>query len=400
MDSADPRALADFQALLTPAGQELLHAAEALNPREETYLRDLAALQRAAHASPRLARAALEIAILRREAGRKFADAGRLYFTRPALEQASPQEVSQYRSQRYRGFAHLLDLGCSVGSDTLALARLAPAAGVDLDPLRLLMARANCAAQPASFLRADLTAPLPFAASDLALFFDPARRAENRRAFSIEHYTPPLRIIQSWLPRCPALGVKISPGVDLDELRDYACEVEFISLHGELKEAALWFGRLHSGAPRRATLLPGPHTLVAPARPPASSLASAPQAFLYEPDAAVLRAGLVTTLAEQLEARQLDADIAYLTAERQTPTPFGRGWAVEDWFPFQLKRLRAYLRQRGVQRVTVKKRGSPIAPEALIRDLRLNAAEGLERTLFLTHLHGQPIVIIALPQPL
>jgi hypothetical protein len=70
-------------------------------------------------------------------------------------------------------------------------------------------------------------------------------------------------------------------------------------------------------------------------------------------------------------------------------------WRVEDWLPFSLKRLREVLRQRGVGGVTVKKRGSPLQPEALIRDLRLSGSE--ERVVFLTHLRGEPIAVIALP---
>ena len=73
---------------------------------------------------------------------------------------------------------------------------------------------------------------------------------------------------------------------------------------------------------------------------------------------------------------------------------------MEAWFPFGMKRLRAALRQRGVSDVVVKKRGSPLQPEALIRDLRLKPAkqaDRIERVIFLTHLQGQPIVILCLP---
>ncbi len=122
---------------------------------------------------------------------------------------------------------------------------------------------------------------------------------------------------------------------------------------------------------------------------------SEPRAWLYEPDPAVLRAGLVAALGARLDAAQLDPDIAYLTAGDYQSTPFARAWAVEDWFPFGLKKLRSYLRQRKIGRVTVKKRGSPLVPEALIQDLRLQGDE--ERVLFLTHLRGRPIVIIARP---
>jgi hypothetical protein len=210
----------------------------------------------------------------------------------------------------------------------------------------------------------------------------------------VRDYRPPLSKVRDWLPTYPAIGVKISPAVHLDELAGYEAELEFISLRGELKEAVIWFGPLRTTA-RRATILPGPHTLSSDndfqQSPPLAI--GEPRPYLYEPDPTVLRAGLVRNLGVQLDAVQLDPDIAYLTAEWRIPTPFARAWLVEDWFPFGLKRLRAYLRERGIGRVAVKKRGSPIQPEELIRDLRLSG-EG-ERVVFLTHLQGKPIVIIA-----
>jgi arsenate reductase-like glutaredoxin family protein len=60
--------------------------------------------------------------------------------------------------------------------------------------------------------------------------------------------------------------------------------------------------------------------------------------------------------------------------------------------PFHLKTLRAYLRERGVGRVTVKKRGSPITPEALTAKLKLTGDES--RTLIMTRHQGKPIVMI------
>ncbi|HNT24730.1 MAG TPA: hypothetical protein PKM21_10220 [Anaerolineales bacterium] len=396
--------LAAFRLLLTPAGQEALHAAQSLAPREADFLAHYQSLSKRYPAD--LARAAIETAILRLEAAVKFPFAGKLYWTRPALEQASSHPVAAYRAGRYRPFERVADLGCSAGGDTLALAEVAPTLAIDLDPLRLALAQANLAALGlsgrAAFVQADLARPLPFysssqtAGSQTALFFDPARRAGQRRLFTVEDYHPPLSIVQSWLPGFPALGVKLSPGVDLAELSGYQAELEFISLKGELKEAVLWFGPLKSTT-RRATLLPGPHTLAAESSY-ASDLdnlspnLSQPRAYLYEPDPAILRAGLVRPLAEMLGAAQLDPDIAYLTAGTRQPTPFARAWPVEAWFPFQLKRLRAYLRQHNVGQVTVKKRGSPLEPEALIRDLRLSGEE--RRVVVLTHLSGEPITLI------
>lgn len=385
--------LASFELLFTPLGNKALDFAQQLQPREEDYLRHFQLMERQ---FPReLAQAALETAILRDKARPKFPHAGQMYFTRESLEQASPHQVSEYRSKRFQHCKYLLDLGCSIGSDTIQLANHAYTTGLDTDPLRLAMAQANVKAHnlsdQVSFVRADLRAALPFSSpAATGLFFDPARRRADRRVFSIQDYQPPLEILRDWLPIHPAIGVKISPGVKLAEITAFDAELEFISLQGELKEAALWFGTLKT-TPRRATILPGPHTLIG-GEPDQPLPIDEPLDYLYEPDPAIIRAGLVYELGKQLGASQVDADIAYLSSEQRTETPFARAWQVESWFPFSLKRLRTYLRERRVGEITVKKRGSPLQPEELIRRLRL-AGEG-RRVVFLTHLEGAPIVIV------
>ncbi len=390
--------LESFHSLFTSSGEGALEAAVARQPREADFLNHLQALSR--HFPYELAKAALVTAVLRREAAAKFPLAGQMYLTREAFEQASSYEVSTYRAGRYQGFPWRIDLGCSIGGDSLGLASQGRVAGIDLDLLRLAMARENLKAygfaERASLMQADLTSPLPIrstaggAAAHTAIFFDPARRSGGRRAFSVQAYTPPLSILKSWLPVYPALGVKISPGVDLAELSEYEAEVEFISLRGELKEAVLWFGPLKT-ARRRATLLPGPYSLTTELDHPLA--VHEPRLFIYEPDPAVLRAGLVAELGSQLGADQMDADIAYLTADQSISTPFARLWKVLDWFPFSLKRLRTYLRGKGIGHLVVKKRGSPLEPEALIQSLRLTGEK--EALIFLTHLRGRPIVLLA-----
>ncbi len=387
--------LNSFGELLTPAGQSALLAAQTLTPCEVDFLPHFQKLSRE---FPReLARAALEIAILRGEAIKKFPSAQQMYFTRAALQQATSFEVSTYRAARFHEFEQVFDLGCSIGGDTLALAAITQVTGLDLDPLRLAMAQTNLQnlGYHANFLQVDLRSPLPFTPAGRlpsALFFDPARRTDHRRIFSVKDYQPPLTQVHKWLSTYPAIGVKISPGVKLEELAEYDCEIEFISLNGELKEAVLWFGPLKT-AVKRATILPGPFSVTKVQWPAVTEQLSEPLGYLFEPDAAILRAGLVQNLAAQLGAHQLDPDIAYLTAEEQVDTPFARVWEIEAWFPFQLKRLRAYLRERNVGQVIVKKRGSPLQPEVLIRDLRIKGDQ--HRTIFLTHLSGKPIVIVA-----
>ena len=221
--------------------------------------------------------------------------------------------------------------------------------------------------------------------------------------FALAEYQPPVALLAQWQQHTPAIGMKAAPGVaddDLDALVQTLggapFEAEFISVGGELKEAAIWLGPL--GQPgRRATLLaPGAqtHTMFRAhgAAPPVPPLAE-PLGWLYEPDPAVIRAHLVAELAAQLGAAQLDRAIAYLTgAQPPQPTPFARCWQIHAWMPFSLKRLRARLRALDAGAVTVKKRGSPLDTDALARQLSGAGAQPL--VVVLTQVAGRPAALI------
>src|SRR5690606_10048428 len=112
-------------------------------------------------------------------------------------------------------------------------------------------------------------------------------------------------------------------------------------------------------------------------------------------DGAVIRAGLVGLVAEEVHGRLLDPTIAYVTSETLVPTPVARAYRVTDVLPFSLKRLRAALRERGVGRVTIKKRGSAVEPEQLRRQLDLRGDE--ETTVVLTRVGGAQTAILAEP---
>jgi SAM-dependent methyltransferase len=378
-----------------PAGRAVLARLASDDLSEARTLALLTDLRRTL--SPEVAGAALTLARLRVRAVSKFSRADALFFTPDALEQASGEIVSGWRARRFADFARVADLGCGVGGDTLALAAVSGVIALDGDGLRLRMARANLAAyaRAADFVQADLIDPLPLRGIPAA-FFDPARRDEGRRVWSVRDYFPPLDVIGGW--DFPALAVKLSPGVDLDELRPYTDQgagVEFISLGGELKEAVLWGGAF-GFAGRRASRLEtdGSGVSLEPRDLPPPPVAE-PRAYLYEPDPALIRAGLFGELADHLGIAlfRLDESIAYLTGDSYVVSPWARIWPVWDWLPFNLKRLRAMLRAFDVGRVTVKKRGSPITPEELIAKLKLRGGSR-SAVVVLTHIAGQHSAVI------
>jgi hypothetical protein len=68
---------------------------------------------------------------------------------------------------------------------------------------------------------------------------------------------------------------------------------------------------------------------------------------------------------------------------------------VLDVMGFNLKRLKAYLRERGVGRLTVKKRGTAVTPEQLRAQLSLKG--DAEATLVLTRVGGAQHVLVVEP---
>src|SRR4051812_28587710 len=88
-----------FRRLLAPQGQVLLRFATELDPTEATFLSCHQKLRK--QFADAFVKAALETAILRRKAARKFSRADRMYFPREGLKQSSGEIVSDYRARRF-----------------------------------------------------------------------------------------------------------------------------------------------------------------------------------------------------------------------------------------------------------------------------------------------------------
>jgi hypothetical protein len=383
--------LAAFRRLLTGEGQTALAAAVELGPTDATFLSCHRRLRK--QFPDDLVKAALETAILRRRAAAKFSRADRMYFTREGLEQSSGETVSRYRAQRFAPFQRVGDLCCGLGGDLVGLASATTVTAVDADPVRLAMAAENVRAYElmdrVRFVDGDvLTIPLP---GLQAAFADPDRRADGRRHLKLHEYAPPVDALRGRFPKDFPLGVKVAPGVPWDDLRLLDAEAEFISANGELKECCLWFGPLRTTG-RRATVLPAGATLAAD-EPAEAEPAGPPLAFLYDPDPAIVRSGLAADLGRQLAARPIDPEIAYLTSDHRTGTPFARSYEVLEAMPFHARQLGERLRSMNVGNVTITKRGSAVEVDELRRKWRLTGSES--RTVILTRVLGRPFAVIA-----
>ncbi|GGL73003.1 THUMP-like domain-containing protein [Modestobacter marinus] len=391
-----------LRALATPAGAAALTRARELLADRADAVTALTRLR--AEVGVELAGPAWGIARQRERARPVFgADADRFLFTADALEQAGRPVLADRRAARLLagGARSVVDLGCAAGTDTIALARAGAAVvAVDLDPVARELTRLNTAAAGLGGVEVraadavDLVAAATggrVAGCDAAVL-DPARRAGGRRQLDPDRWSPPWSTVQALLDAAPTCVVKVAPGLDHDRV-PAGVEAEWVSMGGSIVEALLW-GRAPSRAWRRATVV-GRDGVLRELTADTDSGDAAPgpvRGWLHEPDPAVIRSGLVALAAAELDATLVDPTIAYLTSDAAADSPWVSSYAVTEVLPFNLKKLKALLRARGVGRVVVKKRGSPIEPETLARQLR-GPGEG-SAVVVVTRVAGAPTVLV------
>jgi THUMP domain-like/RNA cap guanine-N2 methyltransferase len=400
--------------LLAPDGQALLAELR------ETEVTPDSALQLGTRLRQRypagLVASALAQQELRWRARAKFSRAMDMYFTRDGLEQASSEPVARHRAGRLAAAATasavaapagrapvIADLCCGIGGDLIALAEAAGdglVLAVDRDPVHLAMAAANAAvcglAGRVRTWGGDVRdAPL---AGLAAVFIDPARRDGGRR-MAPGASEPPLDWCLSLAGRVPLVAVKAAPGLALEDVPG-GWETEFVATGRDLKEAVLWSPAL-AGAATRATVLPGGEQLT-PLPDGAAGAAGAagavrpPGEYLLDPSPAVTRAGLVRDLAVLTGGRQIDDQIAFLSADVPLVSPFGRSLRVLDSGPWNQKQLPGRLRAAGAGSVDIRRRGLAGNVEVLHRQLarQLDPAATRRITLVMTRAAGRPWALV------
>jgi hypothetical protein len=192
-------------------------------------------------------------------------------------------------------------------------------------------------------------------------------------------------------------AVKLSPATTLEPSIEARAELEWISRARECRQLVAWFGRLASEqGRRRATVLGAagetPRSVVGL---PGEHLAplNRVETYLYEPDPAVLAARLDGALAQEHELNLISSGIAYYTASHRVLDAALACFEVRDVLPFQSKSLKAIIRQRGIGRLEIKKRGVDHDPERLRKELQPKG--DASATLLVTRVAGRVTAIVA-----
>jgi hypothetical protein len=392
---------------------------QSLPPYDESAAMSLGEELRAAGFDPGLVAAALTQSRLRAKGHDKFGEfADGMLFTGDGLEQATRLEIAARHAQRFRGagIEQVFDLGCGIGADAMAFAGLdLKVTAIDADEVTATLAGVNLRHWPgaSAFIGTAEGTVLPSGegARHTGAWLDPARRTpgvtdargKTRRVFKLDSISPSWSAVQSIAQALPATGAKLSPSFPHNAI-PAATEAQWTSLGGEVLECAIWWGPLVSQTGRSALVIgtKGRSWTVREAdaggaggTAPVASSMSQIGTWLYEPDRAVIRAGLTGALTSVVEGFELDSGVGYVTSEHRVDVGYARRFAVDESMPLNVKALRAWLRDRDVGRVTIKKRGVVLDADELRRQLRLSGSA--EMTLVLTRVKNQQVCLVVRP---
>jgi len=399
----EPMDRSEFAKLFTTEALALLNAIGDLDAKADVL--KLVSALRAEGYDPGLVAAVLSQAKLRRRARKKFGDfTDGMLFTEDGLEQASRLQAAALHAGRFRGagITQVADLGCGLGAESMAMGAIdLNVRAFEIDEVTAALAVFNLGAfDNVEVEQADITT-LDLSQFE-ALFFDPARRELDgkgeraTRKFDPAQFSPNFNWVLEQARTKPT-GIKLGPGHPHEAIAQDA-EAQWLSIDGDLVELALWFGEVKRPKVARAATVvnsTGRHEIVSETFESEPADVSPLKQFIYEPDNAVVRSHLIADLAREVGASLISREIAYLTSESEIDSPMMRGFRVVDEMAFDRKKLKAYLRERNIGRLEIKKRGVDVVPEQLRKEMSLKGE--IAATLILTRVGDDHRALIAQP---
>ena len=187
-------------------------------------------------------------------------------------------------------------------------------------------------------------------------------------------------------------GIKVSPASNF--LQKFpGCEIELISLKGECREATVWFGSLAGEHAFRATALPMGESISADPLSAWTNVVPATAEYIFDPDPAIVRSGLLDVMAEQYSMQRLDAEEEYLTGAECVTSGFVTAFRIEAVLSGNVKDLRQHLRTAPSTHYEVKCRRIPTNADTVRRQLPTVTAA--PRVIFFARISGRATIVVA-----
>ena len=356
-----------------------------------------------------------------------------------AQEMATRESAARYNahivSERLKNESNpiIADITAGAGSDTLAFSQRLPNATVHAFEILAQRAQRLSAIAPSNVAVHCQSGLELWSVLDKCdfIYADPARRSGAKRTLNPEEFSPPLgRVLELGAEHSEAsLMVKLAPGIAREHAQVWvahkrelvqalhcsweapdtrravvlndAGEVVYM-LEGGNADASQEADALRnagasqeSDASRSADAARQDNVRARSARSENGAARSADAArqdnvracvasseceYIAEPNASIIRSGLVAEFAGQIGASFLDPHIAYLsvpasalvTAQPVLERSYSTLYQVRGVLPITPKKIRAFLRENAYTNATVKKRGVSIDPHAFRKELKIS----------------------------
>jgi len=211
------------------------------------------------------------------------------------------------------------------------------------------------------------------------IYADPARRsASGGRTFAISDCTPDvLTMKETLLDKADFTMLKLSPMLDwrkaAADMGSHVGEVHIVSAGNECKELLLVMSRKFTGLERIYCVNDDQTFSFTPSQTSQQSLTSqlspAPPAYLYEPNASLMKAGCFALIAQRYACRPVSRDSHLFLSSEPIPSFPGRGFAIRAITTMNKRELKAAL--GGTGRANVSVRNFPMTADALRKKLKL-----------------------------
>ena len=329
-----------------------------------------------------------------------------MHSVRDGIRFATPAEVAQYRAERL-ACDTLAEIGCGIGGQTIHFSRTCRKVyAVEIDADKLKSAKKNCQEHGITnveFIQGDaLSRDVIDRIPEIdILFSDPRRPAQEnmRTVTSLEPGLPDL--MQAYSSRTTNFAFEAPPKLTPERIR-FDLEKEYLSLNGQLNRLTLYSGNIRK-ADRCAVTLPGGHRICSTDQEdqgniPSLEDISSPLSYAFEPDPAVVQAGLLGELARRIEKGttmpglyRIDSKRILLTTDHPADDPMLKNrYIVHSVSEFDPEKLNTYLKSKGAGRVVLR---AGVDPNQYW-DIRNRLEKNLEgdRIIHLYVKNGQAIV--------
>lgn len=332
------------------------------------------------------------------------------YPVRLSCEQCSSEATARYKAEIIKPFlgqadATLIDLTAGYGVDTFFMSEHTQRAHyVERNAELCAIAQHNFAlSRPhiqvhnttaEEFLSSLPISNSPYPISNTLIYLDPARRNQSGgKVFRIEDCEPNVIEILPILRKCAsAILIKFSPMLDISAaMQSLGSEwdIHVVALHNEVKEVLFITGNSTIHAVNISHDQTTRFTLTqAEEKATQNHIANTIGKYLYEPNAAIIKAGAFRLVGERYGITKLDTNTHLYTSDTLLPDFQGRVWKVIDTHLTKPSTLDPKLKY------SIISRNYPLSPEQMRKKYKLQ--DGNDYYLIGARHQGKPTLMLCL----